>query len=1668
MNLSFTRFLFPIILLLSVPIWASAQCTCNTNTGAAPGLELYWVGSSSNNYNDRCNWRLNSVTGTQVPCQAPRSSDNVYFMATAFTGTAHTVTIDQNSNCHNMTWDDNITPAQNVQLTGATLAVQLDIYGSLDMATNINVNGFNSFLRFTATQPGVVTFRSRGKEWLLHTLEIALSGGAELQLLDQLTVENRIANSRRQDEGRILLSSGHFNTNGQTVRADYFQSNNATTSRQLTLDNSTFIVDGHNAGNDGTSAWFINFNATNNAGFSATGSHVKLIGDGGGGAQIYRFGTTVAYDSVTIDQQISRHYLDTGTDITCHYFRLAQGLSALMARNARVNTDYFIIEQGVFLLGIRLVTDNFMGPTGCDVATIHGCQLSKKTAGGNLAINNVIAYNIDGAAGSTYSATQCYQGPSCTNINFAAITACNTPLRYVGTATGDHDNWQNIGNWVDHNTGTPATHIPTPWTDVYFDANSFPTLNHVTLNAPAMVNDMRWNGVPANADLRLTHHLYLMGTLELDANMADINEGRIGHAYGRGIMCMGNNNDSLITRGIYVASCFQFPDFAQYEIVDTLHSSMVYQHGDASNLTFNNAHLDINNYLIYRNSTWNNTTVSYLGGGWTGVASGATQVFNNSTFYFNNTGTVMVSAHMPNVVVNGPGKVYPHTYFHAHGDLTINASVMSSMKTTYNYTSLGRIVVDNNLILAPGIDVLVNGNPNNYVRVGGNVLTSGNCSSSLTSIRSDANPVEFTVSGTGSILQDLFLQGLDASLGQALVATNSTDGGNNTNITFTNGTGQTFYWTGTPANSNDLVGNWSDPDHWTVIPGKLTGDGTCIPSITDSVVYNRGGSDCTVDINAYCKSLDGQVPFIFRGADARNLYVAGSWSNVAGMTNRYYGFLNFVGTGNIRTSGVDFECQEISFNKVGGYWTLQDDLRLDRPTTSVYRNNMKLAAGTLDANGNDIYVRSQFISNTNNTRALELQNATFQVGADVTYNHVVRSPWNTNNSANMTVNGGTIHIMPGRASVYKRLHFGNGNLQYDRVLLEANTYEMEVQGSASFRDAEWNANLRITSDNDYDTLAFNGGYTYRFQTNTTQTLNAPHGSMRSRNVGPSSFINLETTTTGGLAYIYKEYGNTFCLSYIKVKDVRATKAATQPAACTLPDCWTLLEFQTDQNSDSISIANSDWGIWRFKLAPLVTPVSSGADTVVICKTGSNLSYPIQILGTSPYIIDYTWQDANNAATNGGQSGILVYDDDNDPTTPYIYNVPLNPVVSRFNYTVDIATTRCGDRILSTPVNTHVIVPTPQPLVQVNRSGSCIFENEGDWYSIIDAVDERPIVSLLDSVGPSDTDSLGLVNVDVFFDPTVQTVTFNGDVYPYLQRHWQVTPARNHAGKVRLYFTQAELTALGAGSFAQTVNGGINPATEIMVLKYNDGTFPTATTGPNVVMVPHSVVAADAAGWAARPAAAVPFSTTNGVIAIEFDVTSFSHFIVVLTQSALLNTPNLTRFDALPFGESQALTEWSFENLGQVASFTVQHTTDFSDVTDKVTLAPEAGQLDYQWIDETPKLGTNYYRLRTTDQLGEVRYSAWKFVDIRVSRFAKIFPNPTRQSLYVQLYAEADADLTWEVYNTVGQVVLSGTQGVASGLQTFELPTEALTDGMYRLRLTNQRSGYVQQHSFIKQ
>ncbi|MGH1339769.1 MAG: T9SS type A sorting domain-containing protein, partial [Aureispira sp.] len=137
------------------------------------------------------------------------------------------------------------------------------------------------------------------------------------------------------------------------------------------------------------------------------------------------------------------------------------------------------------------------------------------------------------------------------------------------------------------------------------------------------------------------------------------------------------------------------------------------------------------------------------------------------------------------------------------------------------------------------------------------------------------------------------------------------------------------------------------------------------------------------------------------------------------------------------------------------------------------------------------------------------------------------------------------------------------------------------------------------------------------------------------------------------------------------------------------------------------------------------------------------------------------------------------------------------------------------------------------------------------------------------------------------------------------------------------------------------------------------------------------------------------------------------------------------------------------------------------IHDKGDVAVEAGQLTYSLIDPTPNLGINYYRLQSTALDGSIRYSEWKTVTFQNSMLVNLFPNPTSGNLFLQLHSEQRSDLSWQIINSVGQVVLEGDQSLQTGIQTFELPTTPLTSGFYSIRISHAATGFVQQHNFIK-
>lgn len=79
--------------------------------------------------------------------------------------------------------------------------------------------------------------------------------------------------------------------------------------------------------------------------------------------------------------------------------------------------------------------------------------------------------------------------------------------------------------------------------------------------------------------------------------------------------------------------------------------------------------------------------------------------------------------------------------------------------------------------------------------------------------------------------------------------------------------------------------------------------------------------------------------------------------------------------------------------------------------------------------------------------------------------------------------------------------------------------------------------------------------------------------------------------------------------------------------------------------------------------------------------------------------------------------------------------------------------------------------------------------------------------------------------------------------------------------------------------------------------------------------------------------------------------------------------------------------------------------------------------DYQFVDNSPLMGTNYYRIKSVDLSKAYRNSPVRSVVFSSSTFV-IYPNPTSEYITIQSDKEINSDLAYYISNAQGQIILT--------------------------------------------
>ena len=290
------------------------------------------------------------------------------------------------------------------------------------------------------------------------------------------------------------------------------------------------------------------------------------------------------------------------------------------------------------------------------------------------------------------------------------------------------------------------------------------------------------------------------------------------------------------------------------------------------------------------------------------------------------------------------------------------------------------------------------------------------------------------------------------------------------------------------------------------------------------------------------------------------------------------------------------------------------------------------------------------------------------------------------------------------------------------------------------------------------------------------------------------------------------------------------------------------------------------------------------------------------------------------------------------------------------------------------------------------------------------------------------------------------------------------------------------------------NGG-NSSSQTMVVEYGVGatfsavsTWTTAGTGFNFTSPITGTTAAALDGNAAANRITGLGGTisslnlaNNSILWIRFAEINESgndHGLAIddFTISTVTLPVSFISFHSTKIGKTNILY-WSTGSEINNSGFEIQRSTDAANfeklgfVKSLSATGNSSSRLDYTFTDYNPVGLRQYYRLKQTDFDGTSKYSAVVLVTREAPtalQLTHVYPNPSRESLYINTASPTKMELQLLVIDLGGRVVGKKQVSAEIGNNGFDIPVAHLASGSYILKVLNSSQQVVATEKFIKQ
>lgn len=180
-----------------------------------------------------------------------------------------------------------------------------------------------------------------------------------------------------------------------------------------------------------------------------------------------------------------------------------------------------------------------------------------------------------------------------------------------------------------------------------------------------------------------------------------------------------------------------------------------------------------------------------------------------------------------------------------------------------------------------------------------------------------------------------------------------------------------------------------------------------------------------------------------------------------------------------------------------------------------------------------------------------------------------------------------------------------------------------------------------------------------------------------------------------------------------------------------------------------------------------------------------------------------------------------------------------------------------------------------------------------------------------------------------------------------------------------------------------------------------------------------------------------------------EVVNFNIFSVVL--------PIVVKDFKAEIQNKSALLRWRSKADDQHDFVAVEKSTDGQQFTEIGRVKPRSSGTSfeqYQFTDINPAVGKNYYRLALMDKNGRKEFTK----TIQLSNLApgnlSAYPVPANDVLHLQTIQSTKSSVTITITDLTGRILYNTTRTGDKGMNTFAIPVNQLSTGMYMVRVSS--------------